>query len=117
NSKSMYAHPELNREVASKIASILRTSSYVLKSIANIPTVGSAAVVTDKGGLVHPNASEEELRKLSEFFGVEFDVGTVNFGIGFVRSGLVANNYGVLVGELTTGPEIIRITKALRVGE
>ncbi|MCX8184811.1 MAG: translation initiation factor IF-6 [Sulfolobales archaeon] len=117
NSRSMCAHPELNKDIVSKIASILGTAYYTVKSIANIPTVGSAAVVTDRGGLAHPSVSDEELKKLSEFFGVEFDVGTVNFGIGFVKSGLVANNYGVLVGELTTGPEIIRITKALRVGE
>lgn len=117
NSRSLFAHPELNKDIASRIASLLGANSYALGSIANIPTVGSAAVVTDRGGVVHPNASSEDLKKLSEFFGVEFDVGTVNFGIGFVKSGLVANNYGALVGELTTGPEIIRIMKALRVGE
>ncbi|MEM1931043.1 MAG: translation initiation factor IF-6 [Sulfolobales archaeon] len=117
NSRSLFAHPELNKDIVSRIASLLGASSYALGSIANIPTVGSAAVVTDRGGIAHPNASSEDLRKLSEFFGVEFDVGTVNFGIGFVKSGLVANNYGALVGELTTGPEIIRIMKALRVGE
>ncbi|MEM2006243.1 MAG: translation initiation factor IF-6 [Sulfolobales archaeon] len=117
NSRSMFAHPELNKDIASRIASLLGANLYALGAIASIPTVGSAAVVTDKGGIVHPSASSEDLKKLSEFFGVEFDVGTVNFGIGFVKSGLVANNYGALVGELTTGPEIIRIMKALRVGE
>lgn len=117
NSKALLAHPELNRELTSRIASLFGISTYARSAIANIPTVGSAAVVTDRGGLVHPAASGDDLRKLSEFFGVELDVGTVNFGIGFIRSGLVANNYGVLVGELTTGPEIIRIAKALGVSE
>lgn len=116
NSRFMIAHPELNKDLASKIATLLGSSSYTLGAIASIPTVGSAAVVTDRGGLAHPSASNEDLKRLSELFGVEFDVGTVNFGIGFIKSGLVANNYGAIVGELTTGPEIIRIMKALKVG-
>jgi len=117
NSKAMLAHPELSKETAARIASLLGVNRHSLGTIASIPTVGSAAVVTDRGGLVHPSVADEELRNLSEFFGVEFSLGTVNFGIGFIRSGLVANNYGAIVGELTTGPEIIRITKALKVGE
>ena len=62
------------------------------------------------------DASDEELRRLSEFFEVPVDIGTVNFGVAFIRTGLVANNYGALVGEKTTGPEILRITKALSIG-
>jgi translation initiation factor 6 len=115
NSRAAVFHPELDRDVATRIAETLNLGAYIQTPIAGIPTVGSAAAVTDRGGLLHPNASDEELRRLSEFFGVELDVGTVNFGIGFIKSGLVANNYGVLVGELTTGPEIVRIMKAFKV--
>ncbi|MCC6047742.1 MAG: translation initiation factor IF-6 [Desulfurococcaceae archaeon] len=116
NSRAAVFHPELDRDVAMRIAEALNLGTYTQTPIAGIPTVGSAAVVTDRGGLVHPSASEEELKKLSELFGIELDVGTINFGIGFIKSGLVANNYGVLVGELTTGPEIVRIMKAFKVG-
>jgi translation initiation factor 6 len=115
NSRAAVFHPELDRDVAMRIAEALNLGTYTQTPIAGIPTVGSAAVVTDRGGLVHPSASEEELKKLSELFGIELDVGTINFGIGFIKSGLVANNYGVLVGELTTGPEIVRIMKAFKV--
>ena len=117
NSRALLAHPELDKDLVARIASFFGLSTYARGAIANIPTVGSAAVVTDRGGLVHPASTSEDLRGLGELFGVEFDTGTVNFGIGFIRSGLIANNYGVLVGELTTGPEIVRVTKALRVGE
>jgi len=116
NSRVAIFHPELDKEVATQIATALSLRTYTHSPVAGIPTVGSAAVVTDRGGLVHPNANEEELKRLSELFGVELDVGTVNFGIGFIKSGLVANNYGVLVGELTTGPEIVRVMKAFKVG-
>jgi len=117
NSRAAVFHPELDKDIATRIATALNLRTYAQSTIAGIPTVGSAAVVTDRGGLVHPSASDEELKRLSDFFGVELDVGTVNFGIGFIKSGLVANNYGVLVGELTTGPEIVRIMKAFKVSE
>jgi len=85
----------------------------VKRSIAGIPTVGSVLVVTNRGGLIHPDAEEEEVKALSEIFRVPILTGTVNFGVSFVRIGLVANSYGAIVGEETQGPEIARIHMAL----
>ncbi|UXD21850.1 translation initiation factor 6 [Ignicoccus pacificus DSM 13166] len=82
-------------------------------TIAKIPTVGSAAVFNDKGGLVHPEVSDEEAEELSQKFKVPVDVGTVNYGVPYVKMGVVANNKGALVGEQTTGPELARITQVL----
>ncbi len=82
-------------------------------TIANIPTVGSVAVINDKGGVVHPDATDEELDALEEKFKVPLDIGTVNYGVPYVKTGLVANNKGALVGDMTTGPEMARIERAL----
>jgi len=40
-------------------------------------------------------------------------VGTVNRGISLIRSGIVANNKGAVVGDSTTGFEMMRITEVL----
>ncbi len=82
-------------------------------TIAKIPTVGSAAVFNDKGGLVHPEIEDWEAEELSKKFKVPVDVGTVNYGVPYVKMGIVANNKGVLVGESTTGPELARIVQVL----
>ncbi|MCD6340967.1 MAG: translation initiation factor IF-6 [Desulfurococcales archaeon] len=116
NSKAAILHPELEKSEVKELSDLLGIRKLIQAPIAGIPTVGSVAVITDKGGVVHPDVSDEELRKLSEFFEVPVDIGTVNFGVAFIRTGLVANNYGALVGEKTTGPEILRITKALNIG-
>ncbi|MCD6428019.1 MAG: translation initiation factor IF-6 [Desulfurococcales archaeon] len=116
NSKAAVLHPELEKNEVKEISELLGIRKFTQTPIAGIPTVGSVAVITDKGGVIHPDASDEELRRLSEFFEVPVDIGTVNFGVAFIRTGLVANNYGALVGEKTTGPEILRITKALSIG-
>lgn len=112
NDKAALVHPELDNKSIEMIKDILDVP--VEKGmIAGIPTVGSAAVVTNKGMIVHPESSAEELKFLEEFFKVRVDVGTVNFGISFIKTGLVANTHGALVGERTTGPEIMRIEQIL----
>jgi len=75
--------------------------------------IGSVGIATNKGALLHPSLKEEELKKIEELLRVEVDIGTVNRGIGFVRTGIIANNKNVVVGDLTTGVEIVRIEDTL----
>lgn len=83
--------------------------------IAGRTYVGSLAVVTNEGGLIHVEASEEEGEALSKLFNVEILPGTVNNGVPFVRSGIIANSRGAIIGSLTTGPELMNISRALGV--
>jgi len=76
-------------------------------------TVGSMGVATSKGALVHAGVSEEELESIEKLLKVEIDIGTVNRGIGYIRTGLIANSKGALIGRTTTSPEISRIEDAL----
>ena len=75
--------------------------------------MGMAGVATNKGLLVHPRVSEQEMAVLEELFELPVDVGTVNLGSPLVGSGLLANSYGYLAGDETTGPELGRIEDAL----
>lgn len=87
----------------------------VVGKIANRSYVGSLAVITNAGGLVFVEASEEEEKILSEIFKVNVIPGTVNNGVKFVRSGILANSKGAIVGSSTTGPELMTISRALGV--
>lgn len=82
-------------------------------TIGGIKTVGSAATVTSKGMLVTPEATEEEMRTLSELFKVPVKEGTANFGNMYVGSSILANSKGVFVGKETTPIEIGRIDDIL----
>lgn len=112
NSYGALIYPELSSIEFKKIKESLQIDNIEKGSIANIITVGSVGVITDKAGLVHIDTTEEELGKLSKLFRVKIDTGTVNFGSAFIHSGLIANRNGVLVGSATTGPEILRIQRA-----
>ena len=113
NNRAALVSPIIDRMVASRIADVLGVEKFDVRRLAEIPTIGSMIVVNSHGGLVHPGVEDEELKFLEELFGVEFIRGTVNFGLYFVKAGIVANDKGVLVGEDTTGPEIAQITQAL----
>jgi translation initiation factor 6 len=82
-------------------------------SLADVRTVGTAAVATNRGALCHPKSREPELEELEAHLDVRADIGTINYGAPLVGSGLLANENGYVVGEDTTGPELGRIEDAL----
>ena len=87
----------------------------VPSEIAGLPYVGSLAIATNKGVLVHPLLKEEEQELLAEVLKVHVDVGTINCGIPYVATGLIGNSHTVVAGSLTTGPELFIIGQALDV--
>jgi translation initiation factor 6 len=113
NNKFALLHPELSDSEAELIRSELGVPSVRKGALARIPTVGSLGVLNDFSGVFHPDLSSAELKYVESLFGVRVGTATVNFGVGFVKVGLVANNNGAVVGELTTGPEIMRIMEIL----
>jgi translation initiation factor 6 len=113
NSRAAMIYKDLDDETAKLIMDTLEVERVVRGTIAGLVTVGSAAVITNRGGLVHPETRQDEIEYLSQLFKVNIDVSSVNFGVFFVRSGIIANDQGVIVGSRTTGPEILRISRIL----
>jgi len=85
--------------------------------IAGLPYVGSLATATNKGVLAHPLLKEEEQKVLKDVLKVPVDVGTINCGIPYIATGLVANVHGAIAGYMTTGPELFIIGQALDIVE
>ncbi|AEH25561.1 translation initiation factor IF-6 [Pyrococcus yayanosii] len=112
NDRAALVSAKFPREEAKKLEDILGVE-VERGVIAGHHAVGSAGVVTNRGGLVHPEATDEELEWLRDLFKVDIYVGTANQGVPFVGSCMLANSNGVVVGNLTTGPEIVKIEEAL----
>jgi len=77
--------------------------------LVNLDVPGSVAAINDQGGVIHPDASEDDLKIIRDIMKVTVEHSTVNGGMPYVKSGLLANNKGVVVGGNTTGPEVLRI--------
>ena len=82
-------------------------------TIAELNTVGMAAVATNKGILCHPKIKDDEKKLLEETLGVKAKIGTVNHGMPYVGAGVVANEHGAITSINTTGVELGRIEDAL----
>lgn len=82
-------------------------------SVAGMHTVGSCGVATNKGCLLHRDASENEIETIESVLKVNVDIGTANFGSPFVGSCVIANSHGVILGQSTSGPEANRVLEAL----
>ena len=112
NDYGAYVHPNLSDEAVEVVESALEVPAE-RGDVADVRTVGTAAVATNGGVLCHPKAREPEIEAVEERLDVRADIGTVNYGAPLVGSGLVANGAGYVVGDDTTGPELTRIEDAL----
>lgn len=84
-----------------------------VSGIAGTSVVGSAAVATNRGCLAHPKIREREIGLIEDVLRVKVEIGTVNFGSSFVKSGIIANSHGFIASTASSGPELGRINEAL----
>jgi translation initiation factor 6 len=114
NDKGAVVDPRLKTPEIKQISDTLGVEA-VPTEIAGLPYVGSLAVATNKGLLAHPLLKDEERKLLENVFKAPVDVGTVNCGIPYVGTGLIANSHAAVAGSMTTGPEMFIIGNALDV--
>lgn len=85
----------------------------VSSTMADMHIVGSSGIATNKGCLLHRDATEKEVKTAEDILKVNVDIGTANFGSPFVGCCIIANSNDFVAGENTSGPEITRIQEAL----
>ncbi|GMQ06428.1 hypothetical protein CsSME_00051027 [Camellia sinensis var. sinensis] len=76
------------------------------QTIAGNILVGSYCAFSNKGGLVHPYTSIEDLDELSTLLQVPLVAGTVNRGSEVIAAGLTVNDWTVFCGSNTTATEL-----------
>lgn len=100
------------KEVKSEIKDTLDID-VITGELLGSPLVGTMVLCTNKGCLVHPLLSEEEISEIKSRFKVNIDLCTVNRGVPYPKTGLLGNTYGTVIGSDTTGPESMRIFEIL----
>lgn len=114
NNKGAIVDPQLKTSEIKEISETLGVEA-VPGEVAGLPYVGSLAVVSNKGVLAHPLLTDSERKLIEDVLKVPVDVGTINCGIPYVGTGLIGNSHAVVVGLLTTGPEMFIIGHAFDV--
>ncbi|KAG0581897.1 hypothetical protein KC19_3G018100 [Ceratodon purpureus] len=98
-------HTDLDRETEELIADVLGVEVF-RQTIAGNILVGSYSQFTNRGGLVHPHTSIEDLDELSSLLQVPLVAGTVNRGSEVIGAGLVVNDWTAFCGLDTTATEL-----------
>lgn len=111
NDKGGVVSPIIPKNEIKQISDALDVE-IIQKRIAGYNQVGAMMIATSHGGIIHPETDEEDIRKISDVLGVDMEPATINGGIPFVASGVLANNKSIVVGSFTSGPEIMMLTRA-----
>ncbi|MGD0145446.1 MAG: translation initiation factor IF-6 [Nitrososphaerales archaeon] len=114
NDKFAIVSPVLDASAVSQVKDVLGTEVEQMP-IGEYTQVGSLIVATNRGAAVYPGLNEQEVDRIGGLFGVEAHPTSVNRGVPYVASGVVANSKNAVVGSQTTGPELVFITRALSV--
>jgi translation initiation factor 6 len=105
--------PMFNQQEQSELAKLLGVPVHQF-SIAGVDVVGSSLVITERGALIHRDASRFEQDMAVDTLRLQkIEPGTVNFGVPYVRGGIIANSKGFLIGSTSGGPEISHADEAL----
>lgn len=111
NDKGAVVSPWLSKEDCQTISDVLGVET-IQKKISGFNQTGVVMVANNSGAAIHPEADEEDMKTFSNLLGVKVEQSSINNGIPYVSSGILANNNCIVVGSLTTGPEIMMLTRA-----
>ena len=114
NDKGGIMSPMIPTEFIKKVEDTLGIE-IIQRKVAKYHQAGAMAVATSRGGIVHPDTEEKDIRIMSEVLGVQLEAVTINAGIPYVASGILANNKSLVVGTLTNGPELVMLTRAFKI--
>jgi len=107
-------HPDTPQEILEAAAKELEVNPTQAK-IGALPFVGALGSATNRGVLLSPSTVREEQLIVEDTLHVRSELGTTNGGVPFVKSGILANSKGAVVGPLTRGAELMQISRALAV--
>ena len=103
--------PSLPKEALKRISDVLDIE-LIQKKIPGFHQVGAVMATSPTGGIVHPETDEEDVKIIKNILGVNVEPATINGGLPFLSSGILANSKSMVVGSLTNGPEIMMLTRA-----
>ena len=111
NDKGGIISPLIDKEHLREIEDVLDIE-VLQKKIAGYNQVGAIMTATNQGGVIHPEADEKDIDIFSNILGINIEPATINGGIPYLSSGILANSNAIVVGTLTNGPEIMMLTRA-----
>jgi translation initiation factor 6 len=112
NDHGCIANPELGEETIKKIGSALKVPAVAAK-IADLEIVGSVAATNQTHTLIHRDATEHDIALVRKILNTKVETGTINMASPYIRSGIICNSHGLIVGDASGGPEVANADETL----
>ncbi len=113
NDHGAIVSPLFKGEFDKQIEDILGINVHTM-AIADFNQTGSMLVSNNHGAGIHPKASEKEIEIVSSVLKVDVEPLTINGGIPYLSSGIICNSKSLVVGSITTGPELIMLSRGFK---
>tara|TARA_Y100000590_G_scaffold467922_1_gene648600 strand:- start:4949 stop:5614 length:666 start_codon:yes stop_codon:yes gene_type:complete len=101
----------IGEEEAKNISKILKVPVKRM-NIASMYLMGAMIKTTNTGAVAHPIINENNLKIIRDVLQVDIKNATVNSGVPYVSSGIISNSENILVGNQTSGPELVMVSSA-----
>ena len=111
NDKGAIVSPALSKEDCKVISDVMGVE-VLQKKIAGSHLSGVSLKANNTGGVIHPEAEEKDIEIIEDLLSVNVEQTSINGGVPYVTSGILANNHCIIVGSMTSGSEIMNLTRA-----
>eukprot|EP00744_Colponema_vietnamica_P003130 GILI01004840.1.p1 GENE.GILI01004840.1~~GILI01004840.1.p1 ORF type:complete len:246 (+),score=49.49 GILI01004840.1:85-822(+) len=116
NDYTALVHTDLDRETEEIVSDVLGVEVF-RSTIAGNVLVGTYCSFSNRGGLVHPMTSVEDLEELSSLLQIPLCAGTVNRGSDVIAAGLCVNDWSAFCGLDTTSTELAVVENIFKLNE
>ena len=111
NDKIAFVNEEYNKIDVDKIAHVLGVE-VVRKQIGLYDTIGANNILTNRGMVINNTASDDDIAFVKGRI-ASVSQSTANLGSSSIGLCTISNSKGLVVGDQTTGFELVRITEGL----
>jgi translation initiation factor 6 len=111
NDKGAIVSPALSKQDCKVISDVMGVE-VLQKKIAGSHLSGVSLKANNTGGVIHPEAEEKDIEVIADLLSVNVEQTSINGGVPYVTSGILANNHCIIVGSMTSGSEIMNLTRA-----
>jgi translation initiation factor 6 len=109
-------HPELDSVTVEILSDVLGVDALP-SLIADEPLVGTYSIFSNRGGVVCPKVTVEQLEELAGQLRVELTAATVNRGQSLLGAGICVNDWTLFCGWDTTALEIANLTRIFKIDD
>ena len=101
----------IGEDEAKNISKILKVPVKRM-NIASMYLMGAMIKATNMGAVAHPIINDNNLKIIRDVLQVDVKNATINRGVPYVSSGIISNSENILVGNQTSGPELVTVSSA-----